>query len=303
MILIEAILAAVLIDVVQSTPQRPVEQPPPAPPSAIDCAVRVGSAVGRAVQSYCQGEQELRLAEAAARDAPERPQHLRTAIGHYRRAVSLAADDETKMQALSRLALAYDRQHLDEPDREEPVLRELIALAPQDVQPIFRLAALQEARGFIDAAEATLLSARTQRPDQVEPYQELAKFYARRVTALRLAKLKEGESPSVPVAADQPDESGVYRIGGSIKPPTRVTNVAPQYPPDAQAAKIQGVVIAEIVVDETGRVADARVLRSIPLLDEAALASVKQWRYEPTVVDGKPVPVRMTVTVNFTQQK
>ena len=229
--------------------------------------------------------------------------HLKRAADSYRRAVTLAADDETKARALERLALVYDQQHLAEADVEELVLRELVALSPASLQPIFRLAALQEGRGLIDAAEATLLSARHQHPDQVEPLSELARFYARQATALHTAKLKESDPGRVPEEAGQPDEQGVYRIGRTVKPPNRVAQVAPLYPPDAAATKIQGVVIVEIVVDETGRVADARVLRSIPLLDEAALASVKQWRYEPTVVDGKPVQVRMTVTVNFSQQK
>jgi len=74
----------------------------------------------------------------------------------------------------------------------------------------------------------------------------------------------------------------------------------PKYPATAQAAGVEGVVIAEIVVNERGEVADAKVVRSIPLLDDAALAAVKTWRYDPTIVDGQPVPVRMNVTVNFT---
>ena len=56
----------------------------------------------------------------------------------------------------------------------------------------------------------------------------------------------------------------------------------------------------QATIDEQGRVAEARILRSIPLLDQAALDAVKQWEYTPTTVDGKAVPVIMTVTVNFT---
>ena len=58
----------------------------------------------------------------------------------------------------------------------------------------------------------------------------------------------------------------------------------------------------EIVVNEAGNVTDARILRSVPLLDEAALQAVRGWRYEPSLVNGKPVPVKLTVTVNFTTQ-
>jgi protein TonB len=61
-------------------------------------------------------------------------------------------------------------------------------------------------------------------------------------------------------------------------------------------------VIAEIVVSETGIVTDASVVRSIPLLDDAALAAVRNWRFAPSIVNGHAVPVRMNVTVNFTSR-
>jgi TonB family protein len=66
---------------------------------------------------------------------------------------------------------------------------------------------------------------------------------------------------------------------------------------------VDGAVVAEILVDESGIVVDARVLKSIPPLDEAALKAVREWRYDPTVIDGKAVPVKMTVTVSFTRSK
>ena len=55
----------------------------------------------------------------------------------------------------------------------------------------------------------------------------------------------------------------------------------------------------EAVISPTGDVAQARVIRSKPLLDEAALAAVKQWRYTPTLLGGVPTPVILTVTVTF----
>ncbi len=62
---------------------------------------------------------------------------------------------------------------------------------------------------------------------------------------------------------------------------------------------MQGVVILEATINESGAVSDVRVLRSIPLLDQAAIDAVRQWQYEPTLVDGAAVPVLVTVTVNF----
>ena len=80
----------------------------------------------------------------------------------------------------------------------------------------------------------------------------------------------------------------------------QVKEVAPVYPPIAQAARVQGMVIIEATIGADGQVENARVLRSVPLLDQAALDAVRQWQYTPTMLNGVPVPVIMTVTVTFT---
>ena len=90
-----------------------------------------------------------------------------------------------------------------------------------------------------------------------------------------------------------------FRIGDGIRSPAKIVNVNPVYPPEAREARVQGVVILEATISRTGEVSDVEVLRSVPLLDEAAVAAVRQWRYEPTLVDGEPVSILMTVTMNF----
>jgi protein TonB len=90
------------------------------------------------------------------------------------------------------------------------------------------------------------------------------------------------------------------RVGGNIKTPTKVKDGRPVYPAIAQSARVQGVVIIEAVIGPDGHVQDAKVLRSIPLLDQAALDAVKQWEFSPTLLNNTPVPVIMTVTVQFT---
>jgi protein TonB len=90
------------------------------------------------------------------------------------------------------------------------------------------------------------------------------------------------------------------RVGAGIRPPTQITRVQPVYPAVAQSARVSGVVILEALIGADGRVSDARVLRSIPLLDQAALDAVRQWVYAPTLLNGVPVPIVMTVTVTFT---
>ena len=82
----------------------------------------------------------------------------------------------------------------------------------------------------------------------------------------------------------------------------KIKDARPVYPPIAQSARVSGVVIIEATIGTDGRVKDAKVLRSIPLLDQAALDAVKQWQYSPTLLNGVPVSVIMTVTVNFTLQ-
>lgn len=75
--------------------------------------------------------------------------------------------------------------------------------------------------------------------------------------------------------------------------------MTPAYPAIARAARVEGVVILEAVIGEDGSVSDVRVLRSIPLLDAAAMEAVRQWRFTPTLLNGEPVPVVMTITVAF----
>jgi protein TonB len=97
-----------------------------------------------------------------------------------------------------------------------------------------------------------------------------------------------------------PSPRAPVRPGGDLRLPTRIKEVQPVYPAIAQSARVQGVVVIEAVIGTDGTVRDAKVLRSIPLLDQAAVDAVRQWEYTPSRLNGVPVPVIMTVTVNFT---
>jgi protein TonB len=92
------------------------------------------------------------------------------------------------------------------------------------------------------------------------------------------------------------------RVGGNIKQPMKVRDQKPVYPPEAQAARVQGIVIVEAIVGCDGSVSDVRILRGQPMLNDAALEAVRQWQYTPTLLNGQPVPVIMTMTVTFTLQ-
>jgi len=116
-----------------------------------------------------------------------------------------------------------------------------------------------------------------------------------------------GMPPPPPPPPPPPGQTSVdglapVRVGGAIKPPVKLVNVPPVYPEEAKASQVQGVVIIEAIIDTAGNVSETRVLRSIPLLDQAAVDAVKQWQFTPTLMNGTPVPVIMTTTVNFTLQ-
>jgi TonB family protein len=110
------------------------------------------------------------------------------------------------------------------------------------------------------------------------------------------------QSPASPPRDPGPAAQGPgpFRVGGDIAPPQKLRDVRPIYPPAALAAGIQGVVIIEATIGADGQVTDARVLRAPhEILVEPALDAVRQWAYTPTIFQGRPVPVLMTVTVNF----
>src|SRR6266581_474794 len=89
------------------------------------------------------------------------------------------------------------------------------------------------------------------------------------------------------------------RVGGEIREPKKIRDVSPVYPHLAVAAHVKGTVILECLVSPRGLVTEVKLVRGIPLLNESAVDAVRQWMYTPTLKDGVPVPVILTVTVRF----
>jgi protein TonB len=89
------------------------------------------------------------------------------------------------------------------------------------------------------------------------------------------------------------------RVGGQIRAPKLVTRVEPKYPEIALAARTSALLILEATVGTDGRVTDVKVLRGHPLFDEAAVDAVRQWRYQPLLLNGIPVHFVVTVTLQF----
>jgi protein TonB len=107
-------------------------------------------------------------------------------------------------------------------------------------------------------------------------------------------------APPLPPPSAPPAPPGLQRAGQGVREPKKIVDVRPVYPEIARNVKVQGVVILEAVINERGGVERIKVLRSVPLLDGAAIDAVKAWRYTPTTLNGVPVSVLMTITINFT---
>jgi protein TonB len=111
-----------------------------------------------------------------------------------------------------------------------------------------------------------------------------------------------GVIPGQPMAdyvPPPPEPRKPMKVGGEIRPPRKIRDVAPQYPVVAQQARIEGTVVLEAVIGTDGRVVGTRILQSVRLLDDAAREAVSQWRFSPTLLNGAPVEVVMNVTVDF----
>lgn len=109
-------------------------------------------------------------------------------------------------------------------------------------------------------------------------------------------------APPPVVTPPRPVQQGPVRAGGLIRQPVRTHYVAPVYPSIAQSARVEGQVQIEAIIGLDGVVQQARVVSGSPLLSDAALSAVRQWRYTPTTLNNQPVAVIMTVVVTFTLQ-
>jgi protein TonB len=106
------------------------------------------------------------------------------------------------------------------------------------------------------------------------------------------------ETAPPPVPAQEP--AGPVRLHAGIVAPRKIHDVMPFYPALARASGASGVVIIEATIDARGDVVAAKVLRSVPMLDQAAVDAVRQWKYTPARLNGETMAVLITVTVNFT---
>jgi len=106
--------------------------------------------------------------------------------------------------------------------------------------------------------------------------------------------------PDAPPAAEP---EGPIQVGGDVKAPEKISQIRPQYTEIARKARIQGVVIVKAIIDKTGSVTNVKVLKGLPMgLEEEAIKAIKQWKFKPATLNGKPVDVYFNLTVNFRLQ-
>ncbi len=110
-----------------------------------------------------------------------------------------------------------------------------------------------------------------------------------------------GRTRSVPVPTKASDAVPPKRIrvAAKVVEANLIHDVAPQYPPEAGRARIEGTVVLLAVIGTDGSVKDVRVESGLPILAQAAIDAVKQWQYKPYMIDGKPVEVDSRITINF----
>ena len=105
-----------------------------------------------------------------------------------------------------------------------------------------------------------------------------------------------------PIAPPAAPPQGPQRLHQGIQAPRKTVDVAPRYPALARESHVEGTVILDVIIDERGVVTATRVLKSVLLLDQAAVDAVQQWKFTPARLNGMVIPIVMTVTVTFRLQ-
>jgi protein TonB len=105
--------------------------------------------------------------------------------------------------------------------------------------------------------------------------------------------------PPPPQPPPPPPPPPPQRIGGDVAQANLISSPKPTYPPLARAARVTGVVLLQATISKQGTIEDLKVITGHPLLNDAAIEAVKQWRYKPQQLNGQPIEVITTITVNF----
>lgn len=194
------------------------------------------------------------------------------------------------------------------PTAEADAARASLASATNAGAEKYAADALKEAQAAQSALEAEL---KTQEGKLMKSYDRARELAVTAKTAADKAATDaargrerleaEAAAKAKAAAARRAKLATAVRVGGQMRPPMKIKDVAPVYPAMARSARVQGDVVIEATIDDEGKVAETRVVKSVPLLDQAALDAVRQWEYRPSLLNGVPTPVVVTVTVRFTR--
>jgi protein TonB len=148
----------------------------------------------------------------------------------------------------------------------------------------------------IPDVRATLIPVPDLTPDDPEPLREIRELAVPTNLPITDSVIYDVEPPPVV-------DEGPIPVGGKVARPQPIDTPKPVYTEIARKARIEGIVIVQLVLDKNGRVTDAKALKSLPMgLTEATLETVRGWQYEPATLNGKPVEVYMSITVTFSLQ-
>jgi len=174
-------------------------------------------------------------------------------------------------------------------------------LAPESVK------AAQDAQTALDAELATQDAKWMKSYDRARELAVAARAASEKATADAMAAKGKADAAAAAVAAKEKAAAETraklaktaVRVGGAIHSPKKIKDVAPVYPAIAKSNRIGGTVEVELTVGPDGKVVATRVLKSVPVLNQAALDAVEQWEDTPTRVKGVAVPVILNVAINF----
>jgi len=198
-----------------------------------------------------------------------------------------------------------------------PAPRTLLAWAPERVvQPVdVNLPAAARPRtssspssGSPERAHTPALPAPVEAPTGIAP--DTGRQDISSSTISSVSTIEGGRGGSVdgigiterPPSAPPPPVPPPQRLHQGIQAPRKTIDVAPGYPALARESHIEGTVILDVIIDERGTVTSTRVLKSVTLLDQAAINAVRQWKFTPARLNGEAIPIVMTVTVTFRLQ-
>jgi TonB family protein len=191
--------------------------------------------------------------------------------------------------------LVYDKKQPLQPAEQTPLIEEgllyldkALALDSQHVEAMTFMNLLLRVKAQIamDPAEKASLIAQA---DQ---------WFKKALETRRLKSPTPGTAEAIPPPPPPPPPPP-QRIGPDIAPLSLLSKVDPVYPAPARAARVQDTVILEVVIDKEGKPTSIRIVKGHPLLNQAAIDAVQQWRYRPMLLNGQPIDVITTLIVDF----